>query len=137
MVKIDWKGNLVFEATAPSGNKIVFDTHPETGGRNQGPTPAEAFLAALGACTAMDVVSILEKKRQTVTAYRIEIEGERTPSEDFPRPFAAIAIRHVVSGVDLDPAAVARAVQLSDEKYCTIAATLRERPDIRTEWAIE
>lgn len=137
MVALEWQGNWAFEATPPSGNRIVMDALPELGGENRGPTPVETLLAAVGACSAMDVISILEKKRQVVTKYRVEVDGDRVPQGEWPRPFLAIRIRHVLSGENLDPQAVARAVELSDTKYCSVSATLRSSPTITTDWVIE
>jgi putative redox protein len=137
MVQVDWKGDMVFEATPPSGRVLVFDAYPEDGLETRGPTPIEAFLSSLAACTAMDVISILKKKRQEVASYRVEIEGDREPPGTWPRPFRSITVRHIVSGPNLDPVAVSRAVELSDEKYCSVSATLREGPQIQTEWRVE
>src|SRR5579862_2251508 len=109
MVTLKWLGDMAFEANPPSGNKFVMDSYPETGGHSRGPTPVEALLSSLAACSAMDVISILEKKRQKVESYRIEIEGDRAPQgSDWPRPFTAIRITHVLSGPELDQVAVAR-----------------------------
>lgn len=137
MVTVNWLGKMAFEATPPTGNKIILDAHPESGGENLGPTPVEALLASLAACSAMDVISILEKKRQVVTSYRVEIDGERIPVGTFPRPFTSITIKHIVSGESLDPVAVERAVELSDTKYCTVVSTLRLGPKIESVWSIE
>src|SRR4051812_2693202 len=101
------------------------DSHPDFGGENRGPSPVEALLSSIAACSAIDVLAILRKKQQKVTAYRIEVEGERPPEGQYPRPFTSIVIRHVVTGVDIDPHAVERAVELSDTKYCGVIATLR------------
>jgi putative redox protein len=133
---VTWDGEMGFQADPPSGNRFVFDAHPEFGGKNKGPSPLETLLCALAACTGMDVISILRKKRQTVTSYRIEVEGERDPEGTWPRPFKRIRVRHILEGPDLDEAAVQRAVELSDEKYCSVSATLRSRPEIETEWRV-
>ena len=77
MVTVNWTGNMAFEADPPSGNRFVMDAYPESGGEGKGPTPLEAFMSSLAACTAMDVISILRKKRQDVTSYRIEVDGVR------------------------------------------------------------
>jgi len=132
MVTVQWKGGRAFEATPPTGNRFVMDAYPDSGGQNLGPTPLEAFLAAAAACTAMDVVSILEKKRQKVTAYQVEIDGERSEPGVYPRPYVSMTIRHIVEGEDVDPEAVDRAVALSEEKYCTVVATLHAHPEVRS-----
>ncbi|HRI44718.1 MAG TPA: OsmC family protein [Fimbriimonadaceae bacterium] len=137
MVKVEWQGGMKFESTPPSGSKLVLDALPDVGGGGEGPSPVETLLSAIGACAAMDVISILKKKRQVVTAYRIEIEGERVPPGNWPRPFLSIVVRHIVSGENIDPAAVERAVQLSDEKYCSVIATLRQSPTVTSEWVVE
>lgn len=136
MVRVQWSGGMAFVAHTPSGNPVTFDAIPEFGGQDEGPTPVEAFLGALAACTAMDVIGVLRKKRQQVTAYRVEIEGDRTEPGVYPRPYVALRLRHVIEGVDLDPAAVERAIRLSEEKYCTVAATLRQSPPMETTWEI-
>lgn len=137
MLTVNWKGNMAFEADPPSGNRFILDAHPDFGGQNLGPSPVEALLASIAACSAMDVLSILQKKKQDVTAYRIEVEGDRIAPGEWPRPFTAIRVRHIVSGNNVDPAAVERAVQLSDEKYCSVMATVREGAQIQSEWTIE
>ncbi len=136
MVIVNWKGQQIFEADTPTGSKVVMDAYPDVPGTAMGATPVETFLSAIAACTAMDVISILEKKRQIVTSYRVEIDGERPPQGEFPRPFLSIKVRHKLTGENLDPKAVDRAIQLSDEKYCSISATLRQSPEIVTEWEI-
>ncbi len=128
---------MAFEATPPSGVKFVMDAHPESGGNNLGPTPLEAMLASMAACSAMDVISILRKKKQNVTSYRVEVEGERGPEGEYPRPYLSLRVRHIVKGENLDPAAVARAVELSDTKYCTVISTLRAAPKVESVWEIE
>jgi putative redox protein len=137
MVKVTWQSGLVFEAMPPSGCTLTFDTHPDSGGQGLGPTPVEALLSSIAACSAMDVISILQKKRQEVTAYRVEIEGDRVEPGTWPRPFTAIRLRHVITGRDIDPDAVARAVELSDDKYCSVIATLRTSPNVSSVWEIE
>ncbi len=137
MVNVKWIGGLAFEADPPTGIKFVLDAHPESGGQNLGPTPVEALLASLAACSAIDVVSILEKKRQKLESYQIEVDGDRTPpGSEYPRPFTALRIKHILKGENLDPGAVERAIQLSDEKYCTVLATLRYSPPVTTTWEI-
>lgn len=135
MVRVDWQGAMVFKATAPSGESFFMDS--AKGEASKGPSPMSVLLSAVATCTAMDVVSILEKKRQKLTSYRIEVVGHRGPEGVYPRPYTAILVRHILKGKDLDPEAVKRAVQLSDEKYCSVTATLRASPPISTSWEIE
>jgi len=113
MVEVNWKGDMVFEAIPPTGNRFTMDAYPEEGVASKGPTPVEALLSSLAACTAMDVIDILRKKRQTVTSYRIEVDGVRGPEGVYPRPFLSLTVRHIVKGENVDPAAVKRAVELT------------------------
>ena len=131
-LEVTWKGRTAFEADSPSGARFSM----ESDGKD-GPTPIEAFIASLAACSAMDVVSILAKMRQPVEAYRVEVEWERGPKGEWPRPVTAVTVRHVVNGQGIDPAAVEKAVRLSDEKYCSVSATLRTPPNLQTVWEIE
>lgn len=129
IVHVDWTGGTGYTAEVPSRGTLTFDT--ETG-----PTPMEALLCSLAACTAMDVVSILEKMRQVVTDYRVEATGDRPPKGTFPRPFTTIAVKHILTGVDLDPHAVEKAVRLSEDKYCSVSQTLAKGVAITSEWTI-
>ena len=91
-------------------------------------------MLALGSCTGVDVISILQKKRQHVTDYRIEVSGERR--EEFPRRFTKLMVKHIVSGRGVAEQAVARAIELSETKYCSVAATLRGGVEIVTSYEI-
>jgi putative redox protein len=118
-------GDDLFVATTPSGHAQVLDTNTT---RASAASPMELLLVALGGCTAVDVVSILKKKRECVTGYRVEVRGSRR--EEHPRAFTRIEVRHVVTGRGLSERAVAQAVELSEEKYCSVAATLRPTAEI-------
>ena len=136
MVTVNWLGGLVFEADPPSGAKFQLDAGNGNSPR-LGPSPLECLLASIAGCSAVDVVVILEKKRQKVTSYRIEVDGVRGPEGEYPRPFVSLTVRHILSGEGLTEDAVQRAVELSDEKYCTVIATLRLGPTVTSEWTIE
>lgn len=136
-MNVTWKGGMAFEAVGDSGASFTMDSYPDFGGNNTGPTPVETLMGAMAACSAMDVVSILKKKRQEITGYRIEVSGDRNPPGEWPRPFKSFKVTHIIEGPNLDEAAVARAVELSDEKYCTVVTTLREKPEVVTEFRIE
>jgi putative redox protein len=137
MLTVHWRGGMAFEAEVPSGNNFTMDAIVESGGHNLGPSPVEALLSSAAACSAMDVVLILEKKRQVISDYRIEVEWQRPPQGQHPRPILSIVIRHIIRGENLDERAVARAVELSDQKYCTVVATLRHAPAVSSEYRIE
>jgi len=109
---------LRFEATVGSGHTIVMDD----GEGNTGARPAELVGAALAGCTAMDVISILRKKRQAVTHYEVRVSGEQM--DGHPHAFRRFDLVHVVEGADLDAEAVRRAIELSATKYCSVGSTL-------------
>jgi putative redox protein len=110
-------GEMRFDAVAGSGHRIVIDD----GADGDGPSPAELVGIALGGCSAMDVISILRKKRQVVTSYEIRVTGLQR--EEHPRAFIRFDVVHVLEG-DLDPEAVRRAIELSARKYCSVGSTL-------------
>ena len=128
---IHYAGDEFFIGTSPSGHAQAIDTK---GDRKSAPSPMEMLLTAVGACTAVDVVSILEKKRQVVTNYKVEVTGVRR--DEHPRSFQEIRVHHIVYGRDVSEQAVARAIELSDEKYCSVAATVRPTAEITTSFEI-
>ncbi len=133
--RIKWIEQASFVAESGSGHAVVFDGAPEHGGRNLGIRPMEAVLMGLGACTAFDVVSILKKSRQQVADCVVELEADR--ADKVPKVFTRIRMVYRLSGVDLDPSRVQRAVTLSAEKYCSASAMLRDRIDITHQVIIE
>jgi putative redox protein len=124
-------GDEFLIATTPGNYSLTIDTKGE---RKSAPTPVELLLVSVAACTAVDVVSILEKKRQAVTDYRVEITGERR--DDHPRSFTKMHIHHIVYGHDVSEQALTRAIELSDTKYCSVAATVRPTVEITTSFEI-
>jgi putative redox protein len=128
---IQFAGDEFFIGTSPSGHAQVIDGK---GDRKSAATPMEMLLMAVGACTAIDVVSILEKKRQKITDYKVEVTGDRR--EEYPRAFTKIRVHHIVYGQNVSEQALAQAVQLSDEKYCSVAATVRPGAEIITSYEI-
>jgi putative redox protein len=124
---------MAFEGETPTGHKILLDAAEEIGGHNLGPRPAHALLVCLGGCTGMDVISILRKMRQPVTGYQIEVTGER--AEENPKKYLRITVKHIITGgVAADK--LAHAIELSDQTYCSVAATLRGVAEIITEYEI-
>ncbi len=111
-------GDMRFEATVGSGHTFVMDN----GIGDTGARPSELVGVALAGCTAMDVISILRKKRQPVTGYEVRVSGEQV--EVHPHNFTRFDVLHVVDGEGIDPAAVRRAIELSCTKYCSVGSTL-------------
>ena len=135
IVQVVLQEGLRFEALNAQGVSVTLDAGPPLG-EGAGMSPMELLLVALGGCTAMDVISVLRKKRQEVTDYRVEIGGVR--AAEYPKPYTDISIRHVVTGRDLSEDAVRRSIELSEQKYCPIydmlrkAATISSTFDIRS-----
>jgi putative redox protein len=123
--------NDLFLGITPSGHALPMDTDSK---RSSAPSPVELLLVALGACTATDVAGILAKKRQHVTSYVVEVSGTRR--DDHPRRYTAMKVHHIITGKSLSPTAVAHAIELSDTKYCSVAATLRPSVEIQTTFEI-
>jgi putative redox protein len=113
---------LAFAATGESGYAITLDTGIESGGAASGPEPLELLLLALGACTGMDVISILRKKRQVITGYSINVFANQ--ASEHPKTYTEIMVEHVVQGLNVNPEAVARSIELSVSKYCPVNALL-------------
>jgi putative redox protein len=115
-VRLEHRGGMEFVAQPSSGHVIAFDDRAS----NQGGSPVETVLAALAACTAMDIVSIANKKRQAIERYEIEASGSQR--DEYPQVFSEIDVVHVVSGTDLSEAAIRRCIELSATKYCPVSA---------------
>lgn len=113
---------MQFDAEAGSGHHMTLDAAEHGGGHNAGARPMELLLMGLGGCTGMDVISILRKKRQQVTGYEVHVAGIR--AEEHPMVFVEITVEHVVTGHHIQSEAVARAIQLSEERYCGAGAML-------------
>jgi len=128
---VRYAGDEFFIGTSPSGHAQAIDTK---GDRHAAPTPMEMLLVAVAACTAVDVISILKKKRQDVTDYNVDITGTR--ADEHPRKYTAFHVHHIVHGRSVSADAVERAIELSDTKYCSVAATVRPTAEITTTYEI-
>ena len=113
---------LQFSAEAGSGYTVLLDAAEHAGGRGSGFVPMEMLLVGLAGCTGMDVISILRKKRQQVTGYEVRVRGER--AAEHPMVFTEIVVEHIISGHNVSADAVARAIELSETKYCGAGAML-------------
>ena len=117
---VKWIGEQKFVATSPSGHAVTIDSDRQS---NKAPGPMELLLLALGSCTATDVVIILEKKRQKLESLEVICSGERAPEP--PSVWTKLEIFYRLRG-RLDETAVKRAIELSEEKYCSVSATLKK-----------
>jgi putative redox protein len=128
MVTATWVSPMQFAGTAGHGAAVVIDATPDNGGLGAGPTPMENLLLSLAGCTGMDVVSILRKKRVTLADFRIDVSGER--AADHPRIFTSIHLHYTLRGAGLSPESARKAVELSLEKYCSVAGMLKQAATI-------
>jgi len=133
--KAVWKGDLTFVGSADSGFSLVMDTFKEVGGNESGFRPVELIAIGVAGCTGMDVISILKKKRQEVTDFEVLVHATR--AVEHPKKITHMLIEYVVTGKNIDPAAVERAVQLSEEKYCPSIATIRNNVTIENKIVIK
>lgn len=119
-----WREGLSFTGTAESGFTVPLGTNVEYGGADDGFRPLELMIVSLAGCTGMDVISILQKKRQQVTAFQVDVQAER--ATEHPKVITSIAVAYHFRGHNLDRAAVERAVELSETKYCAARAMLAQ-----------
>jgi putative redox protein len=127
---LDWTSEMRFTANKPGGPQFLLDADGL-----EGPSPITALVCAAAACSGADVVSVLKKKRVTLTRCHIEVGGSRR--EDHPRRFVTLWIRFTLSGKGLTEAAAQRAVDLSVEKYCSVLSSLNPDISVTTEIVIE
>jgi len=132
-VRLKWNGGRRFVATDEEGHGIVMDAPPPTG-EGTGVRPIEAALYALGGCTGIDVIGILGKQRQVVRDFEIVVTGEQR--EEQPRRYERIDIEYVVTGVDIKPAMLERAIHLSEERYCSVRALIDPGVELTSSYRI-
>ena len=118
--KVVWKNRMSFEGTSDSGFTVPLGTTPAVGGDDDGFRPLELLAIGLAGCTAMDVISILTKKKQDVHSFDVQVHAER--AEEHPKVFTHLTIEYILSGKNIDRNAVERAVDLSANKYCPAQA---------------
>ena len=133
---VDWvaASGMAFVAETGSGHLLTMDGAPDGGGRNLAPRPMETVLAGTGGCAAYDVVLILKRGRHDVSGCRVKIKAERAPTD--PKVFTSIHLHFTVSGSNLNPEAVSRAVALSHEKYCSASVMLAKTAAITTSYEV-
>jgi len=126
MINIELKrvhGDFGFEARDANGHTVRLDSSPESGGENFGIRPMQMLLMSLGGCSGIDIVSILKKQRQQVDGFNMHIEGEREQGKE-PSLWKKVNIIFELTG-NIDPEKAKRACELSLDKYCSVAATLK------------
>jgi putative redox protein len=135
-VKVSWNGpsGMSFRAQTGSGHMVAMDGAPEGGGHNLAPRPMEMVLVGTGGCTAYDVVLILKRGREDVRGCEVSLQAERAETD--PKVFTRINFHFVVSGKNLKPAAVERAIQLSHDKYCSATIMMAKTAAITTSFDI-
>ncbi|NDJ84441.1 MAG: OsmC family protein [Chloroflexi bacterium] len=129
--KIAWKESMTFDAVSDEKTHLNFplsSSHFDEAEGDKGLSPMGLVLVGLAGCTGMDVVSILRKKRQEISFFEIEVEGDQDDSH--PRVYRNVTIVYRIAGPDLDEQAVARAIELSMTKYCPVSGMLREVGEI-------
>jgi putative redox protein len=120
--RVKWVEQVSFLGETESGHAVLMDGSPAAGGRNLGPRPMEMLLLGAGGCTSFDVIAILKKSRQAVSDCYVEIEAERAETD--PKVFTKIHMHFVVTGKDIKPEAVEKAIKLSADKYCSASIML-------------
>ncbi len=128
--QVQWKHGLSFEGSGETGFTVPLGANCEVGGDEDGFRPMELMLIALAGCTGMDVISILKKKQQQVTDFKVNVQAFR--SQAHPRVFEKIVLEYRVTGQNIDAAAVNRAVELSATKYCPAQAMLGQAVPIES-----
>ena len=120
--KVTWQENMIFSGIADSGHSIQLDAHQKVGGEGKGIVPMELVAISLAGCTAMDVISILRKKRQDITNFEVHVDTPR--AEEHPKVFTHATIEYLVTGHGVEEKAVVRAIELTSQSYCPVQAML-------------
>ncbi|MBI0408380.1 MAG: OsmC family protein [Nitrosomonadaceae bacterium] len=132
--RIEWKDGMSFLGESGSGHQVLMDGPPETGGRNLGPRPMEMLLMGTGGCAAFDVMLILKKGRQEISDCVVEIEAQRATNE--PKVFTHIHFHFILTGKNLQPQQIERAISLSAEKYCSASIMLGKTAEMTHDFEI-
>lgn len=135
-VSLGWKKHdLSFSGSAPSGHSVDLSAYKESGGVGDGFAPEELVAIGLAGCTGMDVVSILRKKQQDVQDFQVRVTTQKR--DEHPKVWTHALIEYIVTGANVDPAAVERAIQLSSEKYCLVQGMLKASVNIESRYEIK
>ena len=121
---VNWQNNMAFIGKSASGFPVQMDADSSYGGTDSGVRPMEMIALGLAGCTAMDVISILRKKRQDVTQFEVKVDAPRSP--EYPKVFTRAVITYIVSGRNIDETAVLRSIELTAIKYCPAQIMLEQ-----------
>ncbi len=132
--KVTWSKRLSFIGEAETGFSVPLGANPQVGGDNGGFRPMELIAIGIAGCTAMDVISFLQKKRQNATTFEVQLHSQR--AREHPRVFTQIEIEYLISGHDVDETAVQRAIELSENKYCPAQAMFNQILPIKLSYKI-
>jgi putative redox protein len=133
VINVKWAGDMAFEASI-DGYSLLLDAKPEVGGSNAGPRPKPLLMTSLAGCTGMDVVSILKKMKVELSSFNIRVEG--TLTEEHPKQFTAMHVIYEFTGHNLPLDKIKHAIELSQDKYCGVSATLKKAIPITYEITI-
>ena len=133
-VKMSWQGGLKFDGTSTFGHKISTDGSKQAGGREEGYKPTELLLYGIAGCSGIEVVRILEKQRRELSGLEIEVVAHQ--NDDYPRPFHTVEVKFIARGKSLDPKKLAKAIELSETKYCVISHTVQAPGKVTTSYEI-
>ena len=134
-VTVKWNDKRRFVAWDEDGHSVVMDAKAAYKGDGSGARPLQLVLYAIAGCTGMDVISILEKKRQVVTGFDLVVKGTQR-TDEYPKIYEHIEIEYIVTGIGVTDAAVARAIELSEEKYCSVRGMLGPQVEVTTSFRV-
>ncbi len=129
-----WAGGLKFEGVSGFGHKISTDASKAGGGNEDGYKPTELVLYGLAGCAGIDVVNILKKQRQELKSLRIEIRAHH--NDEYPKPFHTVEVKFIATSNNLDPNKLAKAIELSEAKYCMVSQTIQNEAKVITSYEI-
>jgi putative redox protein len=135
LVNVKWDGGMRFVATTEEGDSVAMDADPEGGGEGRGVRPSRLVLVGLGGCSGMDIVWILKRQRQELTGLEMNVTGTRREKD--PGYYEDIQIEYIVRGRKLRESAVKRAIELSEQKYCSVRGILRPEVKVTSSYRIE
>lgn len=135
VVKVKWIDGVRFVASDDKGHSVVMDVAKEHGGEGSAFSPMQLLLAALGGCTGIDVVGIMRKERQEPTSLEILVSGERVA--EHPRVYSKVHVEYRLKGEGLKEKAVQRAIELSEDTYCSVGATIKKTAQISHSYSLQ